>query len=269
MGCNAEMKINPIHQSHAIESVSFGVEWPQPLPPTVMATLESVYEAALKELLPSKKPMQHLEVQINPAGGNAVRQTHASGWVFERFQPNGLLERNLALTANTLAVTCHTYTRWSETFSEALKLMRPFVPLISASSGGFTAFGLQYLDTFVIEGQEADFRPEMVLSTKSKTLPASVFERRSLWHAHHGYFTDLPSRPERRQLTVINTDLVRENTSLLLRILSMHRTLFASPLVYTDEAPLNEAMIEMHDENKELLRDMLNADMLRAVGFAE
>lgn len=109
------MNITPLHDTHAIESVSFGVEWQQPLPPAVMGALESVYEAALKKKLPSKKPVQQFAFEFNlESGGKSIQPAQAVGWIVERFAPDGRIERNLMLTPNTLAVTLHTYTRWEE-----------------------------------------------------------------------------------------------------------------------------------------------------------
>lgn len=266
------MNITPLHDTHAIESVSFGVEWQQPLPPAVMGALESVYEATLKSELPSKKPVQQFAFEINLEGGNAIRPAQAVGWTFERFAPDGRIDRNLMLSPTTLAVTLHTYTRWEEVYATAAALMRPLLPLIAVSSGGFTVFGLQYQDVFRIIGDDsAQFRADMLLRRNSAMLPASVFQQASLWHAHHGYFTEMPDAPSRRKLTVVNTDLIDENGNRQVRILSVHKTVFTAPLTDTEQLyagenpPLHAAMHEMHSENKTVLRELLNDDMLARI----
>lgn len=267
------MNIAPLHDTHAIESVSFGVEWLQPLPPAVMATLESVYEATLKNELPSKKPVQQVAFEFSLEGANTVRPPQAVGWTFERFAPDGRVERNLMLAPNMLAVTLHSYTRWEEVYAIAAELMRPLLPLIAVSSGGFTVCGLQYLDVFQISGDPGEFRADMLLRRDSELLPASVFQRDSLWHAHHGYFTDLPEEPARRRLTVLNTDLIDENGGRQLRIVTMHRTIFSAPLSDIeqpdagDNAPMHAAMHDMHNENKTVLRSLLNEPMLVRIGL--
>lgn len=267
------MNITPLHDTHAIESVSFGVEWQQPLPPAVMGALESVYEATLKNELPSKKPVQQFAVEFNlESGGKFIQPTQAVGWTFERFAPDGRIERNLMLTPNTLAVTLHTYTRWEEVYAIAANLMHSLLPLIAVSTGGFTAFGLQYQDVFRITGDDvAQFRADMLLRQNSTMLPASVFQRKSLWHAHHGYFTEMHDEPERRKLTVVNTDLIDENGNRQVRILSAHKIVFKAPLSDTeqlyagDNPPLHAAMHAMHSENKAVLRELLNDDMLARI----
>lgn len=267
------MNISPLHDTHAIESVSFGVEWQQPLPPAVMGTLESVYEATLKDKLPSKKPVQQFAVELNlESGSKSIQPAQAVGWTFERFAPDGRIERNLMLTPNTLAVTLHSYTRWEEEYATAADLMHPLLPLIAVSSGGFTAFGLQYQDVFRITGDDlAQFRADMLLRQNSAMLPASVFQQKSLWHAHHGYFTEMPDEPECRKLTVVNTDLIDENGNRQVRIWSVHKTVFNAPLsdveqLYAGNNPLlHAAMHGMHSENKAVLRELLNDDMLARI----
>lgn len=267
------MDITPLHDTHAIESVSFGVEWQQPLPPAVMGALESVYEAALEDKLPSKRPVQQLAFEFNlESGGKSIQPPQAVGWTFERFAPDGRIERNLMLTPNTLAVTLHTYTRWEEVYATAADLMRPLLPLIAVSSGGFTVFGLQYQDVFRITGDDvAQFSADMLLRRNSAMLPASVFQQKSLWHAHHGYFTEMPDAPARRKLTIVNTDMIDENGDRQVRILSVHKTVFNAPFsdidqLYAGDHPLlHAAMHGMHSENKAVLRELLNDGMLARI----
>lgn len=270
------MNITPLHDTHAIESVSFGVEWQFPLSPTVMATLETVYEATLKLQLPSKKPLQHLEMEFSADGGNLIKQNQLSGgWMFERFAPDGRIDCSMMLAPNALAVTLHSYSRWDDVYTAAAEMMRPLLPLIAVSSGGLTVFGLQYLDVFRITGEPADFRPEMLLRQDSEFLPPSVFKRNSLWHAHHGYFTDMSDKPPWRKLTVINTDLIDENSDRQLRILTMHRTMFSSPLLDVEQLEAHgtfsfrTAMHDMHNENKTVLRSLLNDPMLKRIRLEE
>lgn len=265
------MNITPLHDAHAIESVSFGVEWRLPLPPTVMATLEAVYEATLKQCLPSKKPVQQVAFEFSVDGSNRIKQEESLGWTFERFAPDGRIDCSMMLASNTLAVTLHSYSNWQEVYAKAAEMMRPLLPLIAISSGGLTVFGLQYLDVFRIVGEPADFHADMLLRRDSELLPQSVFKQNSLWHAHHGYFTDLSDEPARRKLTVINTDLVDENGDRNLRILTMHRTMFSTPWldvdqIYADGAfSLHTAMDDMHNDNKAVLCSLLNDPMLERI----
>ena len=144
------MNITPLHDTHAIESVSFGVEWQQPLPPAVMGALESVYEAALKKKLPSKKPVQQFAFEFNlESGGKSIQPAQAVGWTFERFAPDGRIERNLMLTPNTLAVTLHTYTRW-EDIPQRIGRVRRFQPGTDPHDVDFTV-------RYTVDGQPHAF----------------------------------------------------------------------------------------------------------------
>lgn len=269
------MKITPLHDSHAIESVTFAVEWLQPLPPNVMATLETVYEATLKSVLPSKKPIQHLAFQFDGADATAVQRAHAAGWMFELFQPDGQVAHSLQLAPNFLTVTSFVYERWEQAFEHALAFMRPLLPLICVSTGGVTVFGLQYADTFNIDSKDGTVSPDLLLNRQSSLLPASVFSKTSLWHAHHGYFSSTGVEPKHRCLTTVNVDLLDVNGGLQLRILGAHRSIFEAPLLDVDPlhsggaGPMQAAMHAMHLENKSVLRDLLNEDTLRQIGLYE
>src|SRR5574338_552131 len=58
--------------------------------------------------------------------------------------------------------------RWEEAYSMAVALMRPLLPLIAISSGGFTALGLQWVDVFRITGKPDEFRADLLLRRDSQ-----------------------------------------------------------------------------------------------------
>lgn len=268
------MNILPLHEGHAIEKVAFGIEWSTPLPPSSIAGFEGVYDSLLKDQLPSKKPLVHFDVTISEKGGSAQHSMNKTGWVFERFAPNGEPERSLVLAASSLSATFHGYTRWVEVYRNAVDMMNPFLKLISDHSEGVAAFGLQYHDVFRVVGDKKLFTADMVLRRGSAILPASVFDRTSLWHAHHGYFTDFEEGPQQRKLTVVKVDLVDQNEDRNLRVTTVHKTIFTEPIKdlaqldsAVDDSYLNVALHDMHDENKEVLRSVLNDEALKKIGL--
>lgn len=267
------MKIIPLHDNNAIESVTCGVEWQEALPPNVMASLETVYEAILKDKLPSKKPLQQYAFKIDLAGSTELQPPAACGWLFERFEPDGRISHRMQLSPKSLVLTSFIYDRWNTVFKKTLDYMRSFLPLISVSTGGVTAFVLEYVDLFNISlNQGETISPEFFLRRESKILPASIFEQKSLWHAHHGYFTDIEGEPKRRRLTIANVDLIEENRSLKLRILTAHRTIYSVPisdpnLLEGDPALMNTEIDLMHIENKTVISDLLNDEVLKKIGI--
>lgn len=271
------MKITPLHDKHAIESVSFGVEWTDALSKVDMGTLEFVHEVALNQALPRKQPAQQFEFAFGPDGGG-VPQIQTNGWTFDRVLPDGRTEQSLMLLPKAMIVTLYVYERWEAALALAAELMGPLLPLIAANGGGFSACSLQYVDVFRITDGVDEFRADALLRPESAVLPSSVFDRDDLWHAHHGYFTKLEGRgPATRKLTTINADLLEQADakarSRLMRILMMHKTMFLPALVDIEQlavrsgTPLYAAMDDMHADNTTLLRDLLTDDMLARIGL--
>ena len=198
------MNIIPLHDHHAIESVSFGLEWTRPLAAEVMQALGGVHDGSLRQRLPARKPLRRIEWSLSPEGAHTLSTHDQTGWVFERFMPDGQPEISLLLAPEMIAVTNRAYTRWSAIAEEARALLAPFLPIIGASSDGFTTVGLQYVDVFMIDGPLAAFHPAMAFNSATTLLPPSVFTRRNLWHAHHGYFTEITAPVCARRLTVVH-----------------------------------------------------------------
>jgi hypothetical protein len=122
----------------------------------------------------------------------------------------------------------------------------------------------------LIEGNTSKFNANLILREGSELLPGSVFKQQDLWHAHHGFFTNPLDEPARRILTVVNSDLIGEDSRLKLRLLTVHKTIFHKPLsdvelFYTDTSPLHTAMLAMHDENKAILCNLLVDSMLACI----
>lgn len=273
------MKITPLHEKHAIESVSFGVEWTQALSQQDMVTLELVHDGVLNEALPRKQAMQHFEFAFGADGGS-VSPVQTGGWTFDRVLPDGRTEQSLVLLPKAMTVTLHVYERWEAALALAAELMAPLVPLIAVNGGGFSECSLQYVNVFRTTGAADEFRADALLRSNSPYLPASVFHCADLWHAHHGYFTRLEGRlPATRKLTTINADLLEQGDqktrSRLLRILTMHKTTFVPALADIEQlaarggTPFCAAMDDMHADNATILRKLLADDMLARIGLSK
>jgi hypothetical protein len=126
----------------------------------------------------------------------------------------------------------------------------------------------------MIDGPLAAFHPAMAFNSATTLLPPSVFTRRNLWHAHHGYFTEITAPVCARRLTVVNTDLVMEGERLLLRINSSHRMIHDQALTVADlldgdaGGQLAWAMNALHDENQQILRDLIEPGLQTRIGLA-
>lgn len=259
----------PIAGRHAIKSVSFGLEWQEPLQVEDLTVLSALH-AKVSDKLPRVQHLQELAIRVVVATTEPERAAPAkpqlAGLLFDALQPNGEPAWSLRIHKTFLAVSCHDYSRWDEIWDSARGLMAPFVPIL-ARDRGISVIGLQYVDQFNVTGDPDAFRARDLLREGSRLVPENVFGLDGLWHAHHGYFEQHASPTAHRRLNSVEVDVIDMNDTRLIQISTAHRAILDEPaangarlLNNQDGGELQHYMIELHNTNKALLRDLLNEE---------
>ncbi|WP_089729472.1 TIGR04255 family protein [Candidatus Thiosymbion oneisti] len=266
----------PIADRHAIKTVSFALEWRDPLQEDILTLLMALHPR-VRDKLP--RVLKQEEILFNVVVGpveperQAPAKPRLAGVMFDALQPNGQQAWALVVRKNFLVVSCHIYTRWNDIWREALELLTPFVPIL-AKERGISAIGLQYIDQFRVTGACDQFRASHLLREGSRFVPAHVFELEGLWNSHHGFFKQLAAPTAHRRLDNVNVDVVDVNNECLIQITTAHRALLDSPA--TDESSLLEPadgsrlhhhMVELHKANKKLLGELLNDTVCERIGL--
>lgn len=268
----------PIAGPHAIKTVSFGLEWQEPLQEDLLILLRALH-LKVRDRLPRVIQHQEIGFQIVVSPAPPVQETppkpRLSGLSFEALQPNGEPGWSLAIQRNFLAVTCHVYSRWNDIWPLAKDLLLPFVPVL-ARECGISVIGLQYVDQFRAIGASERFRAADLFRDGSQFLPKHVFELDDLWHSHHGFFQAMTAPTAHRRLNNIDVDVVNANEERLIQITTAHRALLDQPatdgaalLVDKDGGELHHHMVELHQVNKQLLRQLLNDDICEQINLRE
>lgn len=259
--------IAPIAGSHAIKTVSFGLEWRAPLSEDVLLLLKTLH-VKVRDRLPRLTQQEAIELQIlvspDPPPQPAPANPRLAGLKFEALQPNGEPHWSLVIQGNFLAVTCHVYSRWQEIWPQARGLLAPFVPVL-ARECGIAVIGLQYSDQFRAIGPAGTFLAADLWRAGSPLLPAQVFTLQDLWHAHHGFFEQLDEPRSHRRLNNIDVDVIAVNQQHLIQLTTAHRAFLdqqtrdsAQLLGGSEDGLLDHFMGELHQVNKRILRQILN-----------
>jgi uncharacterized protein (TIGR04255 family) len=268
--------IAPIAGRHAIKTVSFALEWQQPLQDDLLLLLKALH-SKVRDQLPRVVQRQEIAFQIvvSPASPvpEAPPEPRLAGLSFEALQPNGEPEWSLAIERHFLAVNCHVYSRWQEIWPKAKDLLSPFVPVL-ARECGITVIGLQYIDQFRVVDMSEPFRVTDLFREDSPFLPRQVFTLDDLWHSHHGYFQTMTEPTAHRQLNHINIDVVSTSEERLIQMTTAHRTLLDQPatdgamlLDDADGGVLHHHMVALHQVNKRHLCQLLTAAVCEQINL--
>jgi len=276
------MTVAPIAGRHAIKTVSFGLEWQEPLSEDLLVLLKALH-VRVRDKLPRVIEHQEIGLKIvvspaapaSPAPENASLKPRLAGLNFEALQPDGEPAWALAIQRDFLAVSCHVYSRWDLIWPQARDLLAPFIPVL-ARECGIAVIGLQYVDQFRVIGQDEQFKAEDLFRKDSRYLPTHVFGLDDLWHSHHGFFQTMEEPTAHRQLNNIDVDVINAHQERLVQITTAHRALLDQPatdgaalLNDQGDGELHQHLDGLHRLNKTLLRELLTDSMCGQINLRE
>lgn len=260
------LRIRLANDDHAIEAVAIGVDWAPQLEAAALTAANQVH-AKLLELLPQKKSIQGVAFKLDAAtkaiqlgiSGDLVDLIHLD----ERGQP----DFTVSLRPDFFSCSTPVYPGWRTTKPLLLDRLLPFVRAALEKQATMQAIGLQYTDAFRWSKTLGNLLSD-VFRRDTPFLPAAVFERKSFWHVHQGWFS--MGHRSLRVLNVVNVDYVEEGENHVLRINGQHK-LQANSLdggiaqLSIDDAV--DALDGLHEINKEVLHSSLTSTMLRRIGM--
>lgn len=252
------MDFNPINDDHAIQLVSFKVACDriiEPLDLQAIAQSHGRVRSELPAISGSEQPMPTLELAY--------------------LRPDGTASWLLRCGGNEITVECRRYTRWVKIWRTAQKLLLFAMNEVGAS--GQIKFGqpsLQFTDRFKgVKGEESDLGG---LLCRSDVLAGIAFRKGPLFHSNIGYFEgargtlilhhvnvqgrkdaflQLPSGAQEEGYYVVldHTQYVRGPSDFL--------------TAADSEGYLGQVMPVMHENNKNMLLDVLVPAMTARIGL--
>lgn len=260
-------KIALAGSDNAIVQVSFGFEWQEPLTPSLFMVLSALH-STVETTLPRKQEIREaLSVKVFAGENPNVEQdgVRTVAVVMDALNRDGSVLEQLSIGPNSIVYSDFgPYTRWSDVHEKAVGVMAPFLDIL-ARERKFGVCGIQYVDAFELDEianlASTMFSPEAVL------LPKHIFQIDDLWHVNQGYFkpADIP-QPHKR-LTNLNMQVNKHATGYRLEISAMHRAVFENPIESYEAGLLQKLQDDLHEDNKNILRDILTQDIRDMVGL--
>lgn len=265
--------VQPVNESNAIKIAAFAFELhPGSVTQEILEEIQTRYtdgffSSSYNNLTPHTEMLVKIteserQITTDTLGGLSLLKTDAAG--------NKIWE--VEINKNAIIVTCHKYTRWEAIFTQTKIYLKEIIEVMNSdiSIRGLT---LEYIDEFIILDSSNNRWKEELFLNETKYLPKHVFELLNPWHSHHGFFLDGEKILNKRILLNLNIEYVVSNQDTYkLIIRSQHRSLMESIIPFNIEnvdSKIDEAMIENHEINKDLLRDLLTVDALRSINLGE
>lgn len=274
---------------HAIVSAAFAVIFASnPTPQTIRELL--ALHSKIKEDYPRRQESTGRVIGFRTDTLVEDEEVHTevgdpvlSGFTFDSLKADGQIMRSITLNENKLSIVRTDYDSWEKTWGEVREVLVLMLP-VALERLDVAAFQLQYHDRFVWEGEQADFRADIIFRRDSEFLAPNVFEVKDLWHSNHGYF-EYPDQPHKHQLlTVSDVQVIPPGRAeldtgpwLLADVKFNHRAFHGveraggqgtgiksvEEVLGAEGATglIDSYMNEMHDRDKQLLARLINDEM--------
>ncbi len=272
-------KYVPHTETHSIQEATIAVHFQGELEPGQIELTRGRVQAHLDDHFGRSQQIRGGNIDIDMT--NPERPKPASGVVnvvgfeFSRPDASGTPDRILRFSNKTLLASFKNYTGWDSVLEDSLtyiKAVLSSMPLMDCPVG---AFGLRYVDRYSYEGPASDAHAALLFEKDGPYITAQCFNAGPLWHCHSGWFEDLTAE-ERilNQLNVgsnvidgISTVTIDHNAVWMLKsIRHSIETLLSSA---NGSTGLQDALIRLHANNKEILKAMLRRGMLDTIGMAQ
>jgi hypothetical protein len=266
------MSFQPINDDHAIQSATVAIGLARPLSWT---TIETIIKSPLdwRRDLPAIEFPQLADIQINPQTGSPIgRMTR--GVEFSHKRPDGSASWLLSVIGTEIKTITTIYTRWKPTWEKAGDILIGVAEQLALAEkdNGNSISGVSLLvtDVFLTEDQNPDYSE---LFARTDDIPAAVFRRGKIWHAHSGWFDQRSSGSILNHLNIEAKTGADEMSPIgapedRLRVVVQHNQIYRPQTPIAFKPPV-DALIDalstevplMHDKNKSLVASLLTETM--------
>ena len=271
------MSLDPLYpfaNQHAIQNALFVLEWKDRLTEKDIRDLKGRIQqrhSAFTVFKPQKVLMLNLTTGAADGAGPESSASE-SGFVFEL--PGGIMQparRTLNVMPEQCQITINDYSRWSKVKADVDEYVQSVMAVAGANSNSIQAIGLQYTDVWLWKADPADLNMSEVFNRDSQLLVQNVFNLKSYWHSHHGYFESMKDLALPLRLNNINVSRTQHGELDAINVVTSHRLTF--PRRYDKPAEIialiSAVQDEFHQENKRMLRQLLTPGVLEKIKLTE
>lgn len=256
----------PVNEDHAVALCEFALGFDGAFNGSTIDALAESHQA-FEERLPAAAtgPFEVAQAIVPTIKGNTRNAV-----TFATLRADGTHVWSLEAGYNELRASCTRYTRWARSWDFARELFETALPTISSRQPDrrVSTIALYVVDQF--------FTTEKTYNTADIIRPNgwvgdSVFKKGGLvWHSNNGWFDSHSLGP---LLNILNVRVSREGGRFALTVVH-HQQLridegkrLSVNKLDTFVTELNSAMMDLHENNKATVTELLHADLAKRVGL--
>jgi uncharacterized protein (TIGR04255 family) len=270
-------RFEPIHDAHAIEQVQIAINFAQPLDDGLFGRVRLAM-AAFKAELPGGSELQSIAIAFGQTPGFFAGPSGqiSKGFLMQRMAPNGAIEAEVRIEANSITFRTTLYSRWNAVWGQFGKYLKSIVGIYAGNSSVMQV-SLSFVDKFVWVGEHATCQPKVLLRPNSLYLCPYVYESPDLWHSHTGAFLRVDEHTKR--LLNVNVDYLDE------QMVEQPRRVINISTVLTDMlnqpgftphnlAPieafdkLQERLVQLHEQSKHFFGAVISDEMCKRIALS-
>ena len=250
----------PFAGNHSIQSLAFVFEWANPLTPHQLQEAAKL-APSLKSHFPKVVPLQTMTFTLGPVPNMPQIPNDARGIGGIHFHgrptPEGVPSQELQINPSNCVIIINQYTRWASVWDSVQSWLEVVFPEILPAHP-VSSLGLQCTDLFHWRGN-----PELLVMREifqeSDYLPKHVFDRKSLWHSHHGFFEDISAPVPCRLLENVNVGWLENNKQRSISIQCVHKAELSEQVwdIAALKSIFGQILPGLHDRNKKILGSLL------------
>jgi uncharacterized protein (TIGR04255 family) len=268
----------PFAGRNSIVEMNIGIQFASPFDQRIGESIEAI-KAEFAAEFPKFDPLQMQMITINfgvqqfPMGGTNATPT-VGGFNLTKAKADGSVARVLRVMSNVLSVHFLEYSSWKETKPQAISYVtRCLEKLAVLDRNPAIAILLRYIDRFTFDGAPQDAKANTLFRSDTKFVASRILDSGYQWHSNSGWFEPLVGA----SLVLNQLNVASAMTQTTVSVVVDHNSVYSIPKPYGSVAELTqgngdqlslEAVLDLqHRANADLLKNLLNQEMLDTIGL--
>jgi uncharacterized protein (TIGR04255 family) len=263
----------PFAGRNAIAEMTIGIQFAIPFGPGIGEHVDAI-RTRFESDFPKYDPVQAITLSFgSPPLQIPSQNAGVTGFSLTKIKADGTPARLLRVAANSVSVHFTEYTSWAEIKPKAITYILECLSELGlpAQNPAMAAF-VGYVDRFTFDGAPEKATANALFQRDTKFVAARIFDSGDQWHSNSGWFQDVGGA---RALNNLNVSSVttRANSSVTLDHNSVYTYLpplssLADLTRGTKGCPAFEEILDvLHRWNADLLKNLLNREMLDTIGL--
>jgi uncharacterized protein (TIGR04255 family) len=260
----------PFAGRNSIVEMNIGIQFASPFEQKIGESLEAI-KAEFANDFPKFEPLQMITVNLGPQqfmmpGANTAPTV--SGFNLTKPKADGSAGRILRMMSNILSVHFLEYSSWKETKPQAVGyITRCLEKLAVLDRSPATSILLRYIDRFILEGSPQDANGGKLLRPDTRFVAARILDSGTEWHCFSGWFEQLAG--DFRTLNQLN--VTSSMIPTIGGVIVDHNSVYnlPKPCISIAELSLETILERQHKANADLLKNLLNQEMLDTIGLKD